>query len=153
MQVIQTELNSVGKLNFVVDVSNAEEKGTSQLSEQASKVIADPATCTIRYHWWESISGKVVNDEDRSIGLRDVLGVSAMSFDQYWKKVVEEEGPTPDGDRGYYEKFAPPMFMVGMRMAGDDEEGFSFTDEKQAARVGKAIAQAVKLCGGKADPF
>jgi hypothetical protein len=33
MQVIQKELNSVGKLDFVVHVSNADEKGTSQLSE------------------------------------------------------------------------------------------------------------------------
>ncbi len=153
MQVIQKELNAVGKLNFVVDVSNADEKGTSQMSEQATKVIADPATCTIHYHWWESLSGNVVNDEDMSISLHDVLGISTMSSDQYLKKLAKEEGTTPDEMKGFYEKFAPPMFMVGMRMAGDDQEGFSFTDEKQAGRVGKAMAQAVNLCGGKTDPF
>jgi hypothetical protein len=53
----------------------------------------------------------------------------------------------------YYEKFDPPMFIVAMRITGDNGEGFSFTDQQQATRVGKAVAQAVKLCGGKPDPF
>jgi hypothetical protein len=153
MQVIQKELNSVGKLSFVVNVSNADEKGTSQLSEQVSKVIADPATCTIRYHWWESISDNVVDDENMSISLHDVLGVSTMSAEQSWKKEAEEEGATPDEMKIYYEKFDPPMFIVAMKMTGDDGEGFSFTDQKQAARVGQAMAQAVRLCGGKPDPI
>jgi hypothetical protein len=153
MQVIQKELNSVGKLSFVVDVSNADEKGSSQLSEQASKVIADPATCTIRYHWWESVSGNVVDDEDMSISLRDVLGVSTMSAEESWKKEAEKEGATPDEMKVYYEKFDPPMFIVAMRMAGDNGEGFTFTDQNQAGRVGQAVAQAVLLCGGKNEPF
>ena len=153
MQVIQKELNSVGKLSFVVDVSNADEKGSSQLSEQASKVIADPATCTIRYHWWESVSGSVVDDEDMSISLRDVLGVSTMSAEESWKKEAEKEGATPDELKVYYEKFSPPMFIVAMRMAGDNGEGFTFTDQNQAGRVGQAVAQAVLLCGGKNEPF
>jgi hypothetical protein len=153
MQIIQKELNSVGKLTFVVAVSNADEKGTSQISEQVSKVIADPATCTIRYHWWESISGNVVDDEDMSVSLRDVLGVSTMSAEQSWKKEAEKEGATPDELKVYYEKFDPPMFIVAMRMAGDNGEGFTFTDEKQASRVGQAVAQAVLLCGGKNQPF
>ncbi len=153
MQVIQKELNSVGKLSFVVDVSNADEKGSSQLSEQASKVIADPATCTIRYHWWESVSGNVVDDEDMSISLHDVLGVSTMSAEESWKKEAEEEGATPDEMKVYYEKFDPPMFVVAMRMAGDNGEGFTFTDQNQAGRVGQAVAQAVLLCGGKNEPF
>ncbi len=153
MQVIQKELNSVGKLSFVVDVSNADEKGSSQLSEQASKVIADPAACTIRYHWWESVSGSVVDDEDMSISLHDVLGVSTMSAEESWKKEAEKEGATPDELKVYYEKFDPPMYIVAMRMAGDNGEGFTFTDQNQAGRVGQAVAQAVLLCGGKSDPF
>ena len=153
MQVIQKELNSVGKLSFVVDVSNADEKGTSQYSVLLSKVVADPATCTIRYHWWESISGNVVDDEDMSISLHDVLSVSTMSAEESWKKEAEEEGATPDEMKVYYEKFDPPMFVVAMRMAGDNGEGFTFTDQNQAGRVGQAVAQAVLLCGGKNEPF
>jgi hypothetical protein len=153
MQVIQKELNSVGKITFKVDVSNADEKGSSQLSEQASNVIADPATCTIRYHWWESIAGNVVDDEDMSISLHDVQGVSTMSAEESWKKEAEAEGATPDQLKIYYEKFDPPMFIVAMKTTGDNGESFSFTDQKQASRVGEAVTQAVKLCGGKPDPF
>ncbi len=153
MQAIQKELNSVGKLNFAVAVSNADEKGTSQIIEQVSKVIADPATCTIRYHWWESMQGNVVDDDDISISLHDVLGVSTVSAEELWKKEAEKEGATPDQLKVYYEKFAPPMFIVAMRLTGDDGESFSFVDEKQAGRVGRAVAQAVKLCGGKNQPF
>jgi hypothetical protein len=153
IQVIQKELNAVGKLNFVVHIFNADEKGDAQYSELVSKVIANPATCSIHYHWWRMMHGEVVNDEDVLLRLHDVLVVSTMSHDEYLKKVAKEEGPTPDGDMGYYEKFDPPMFMVMMRTSEDDGVAFSFTDEKQAGRVGKAMAQAVQFCGGKTGPY
>lgn len=153
MAVIQKELNSIGKLTFVVHVSNADEKGSSTFSEQLSSVVADPATCTIHYHFWKMMHGDVVNDEDVSLNLHNMLGVWTMSAEQYFQKAVEKEGPSPDGDRGYYMKFDPTMFVVVMRMSEDDDEGFSFTDEKQADRVGKAMTQAVQLCGGETGPF
>jgi hypothetical protein len=153
MEVIQKELNAVGKLDFVVHIFNAEEKGDAPYSEQLSKVIADPATCTVRYHWWRMMHGEVVNDEDVSLKLHDVQVVATMSYDEYLKKVAKEEGPTPDGDRGYYEKFDPTLFMVMVRISDEDGAAFSFTDAKQAGRVGKAMTQAVQLCGGKTGPF
>jgi hypothetical protein len=152
MQVIQKDLNAVGKLNFVVHINIADEKGDSQYSEQLTKVVADPATCTIHYHWWRMMHGDVVNDEDVSLNLHSMLGVWMMSDDRYFKKVIEKEGSTPD-DKGYYEKFEPTLYIVVMRISEDDEEAFTFTDEKQAGRVGKAMTQAVKLCGGKLGPY
>ena len=153
MAAIQKELNALGKLNFVVHIYNAEEKGDPPYSEQLTKVVADPATCTIHYHWWRMMHGEVVNDEDVSLKLHDVEIVATMSFDEYLKKLDKEEGPTPDGDRGYYEKFDPPLFMVMVRISDEDETEFSFTDAKQAGRVGKAMTQAVQLCGGKTGAF
>ncbi len=153
MAVIQKELNAVGKLNFVVHIFNADEKGDAPYSEQLSNVVADPAACTIHYHWWRMMHGEVVNDEDVALKLHDVQVVATMSHDEYLKKVAKEEGSTPDGDRGYYEKFDPPLFMVMVQISDEDGAAFSFTDEKQAGRVGKAVTQAVQLCGGKAGPF
>jgi len=153
MAAIQKELNAVGKLNFVVHIYNAEEKGDSPYSEQLSNVVADTATCTIHYHWWRMMHGDVVNDEDISLKLHDVEVVATMSHDEYLKKVAKEEGPTPDGDRGYYEKFEPPLFMVMVQISDEDGAAFSFTDAKQAGRVGKATTQAVQLCGGKTGAF
>jgi len=153
MAAIQKELNAVGKLNFVVHIYNAEEKGDSPYSEQLSNVVADPATCTIHYHWWRMMHGDVVNDEDVSLKLHDVEIVATLSHDEYLKKVAKEEGPTPDGDRGYYEKFDPPLFIVLVQISDEDGAAFSFTDAKQAGRVGKAMTQAVQLCGGKTGTF
>jgi hypothetical protein len=153
MQAIQKELNTVGRLNFVVHIFNAEEKGDPPYSEQLTKVVADPATCTIHYHWWRMMHGEVVNDEDVSLKLHDVVIVATMSHDEYLKKLAKEEGPTPDGDMGYYEKFDPPLFMVMVQISDEDGAAFSFTDAKQAGRVGKAMTQAVKLCGGKTGPY
>jgi len=75
-----------------------------------------------------------------------------MSAEESWKKEAEKEGATPEELKVYYEKFDPTMFIVKMQMAGDDAGQFSFTDQKQAILVGKAMAQAVKLCGSKSDP-
>ncbi len=154
MQQIQTELNKVGKLSFVVDFYLSDEKGTSKVLEEDSKVVADPASCTIRYHLWKSMHGEVVNDEDVSLNLRDVKGVWTMSNDELLKKVMEKEGTTDDDRKyGYYERYSPTTYVVAMRMANDDEDGFPFTDQKQARRVGRAMARAVKLCGGKMEPY
>jgi hypothetical protein len=76
-----------------------------------------------------------------------------MSAEESGKKEAEKEGATPDELKVYYEKFDPPMFIVAMKLTGDDGEAFSFTDQKQASRVDQAVAQAVKLCGGKTDPY
>jgi hypothetical protein len=154
MQEIQTELNKVGKLNFVIDFSNAEEKGTSNVIEEDGKVVADPDSCSIRYHTWKSIHGEVVNDEDVLLSMRDVKGVWTMASDELWKKVMEKEGTTNEARKyGYYERYSPTMYVIAMRMANDDEYGFPFTDQKQAQSVGKAMARAVKLCGGKLEPY
>jgi hypothetical protein len=152
MAVIQKELNAVGRLNFVVHLYNAEERGDPPYSEQLSKVVADPASCTIRYHWWRMMHGELVNDKDVSLQLHDVLQVTTGSFDEYLKKVAKEEGPTPDGDKGYYEKFDPPLYLVSVQTSEDYGVSFSFANEKQAGRVGKAMTQAVRLCGGKTAP-
>jgi hypothetical protein len=156
MQQIQTELNKVGKLSFVVSVSNADEKGTSNVLVENSNVVADPASCTIRYHWWSSIHGAVVNDDDVSLSLRDAKGVWTMSNDELLKKQIAKEGTPADQTKGFYQRYVPAMYMVLIRIGNDDDNdggGFSFTDQKQAQRVGKAVAQAVKLCGGALGPF
>jgi hypothetical protein len=112
MQQIQTELNKVGKLSFVVSVSNADEKGTSNVLVENSNVVADPASCTIRYHWWSSIHGAVVNDDDVSLSLRDAKGVWTMSNDELLKKQIAKEGTPADQTKGFYQRYVPAMYMV-----------------------------------------
>ena len=154
MQLIQKELNAVGKLSFVVHVFDKEEgNGTSRYIEELSKVVADPASCTIRYHAWVSMHGEVVHDEDDTLSLHDVLGLSMLTNDQHEKLIFEREKATPDEKQTYYTKFVPQIYVVVIRTAGNNEEGFSFASKKTAERVNIAMALAVELCGGKKDKF
>jgi hypothetical protein len=155
MQFIQKGLNAVGKLSFVVHVFDKEEgNGTSKYIGECSKVVADPASCTIRYHSWVSAHGEVVNDEDVSFSLRDVLGLSMLTNDEHEKLIFEREKAYPDEEQTLHMKFDPQVYLVIMRTAGDNEEGFSFADKKTAERVAKAMVHAVELCGGgNKDPF
>lgn len=154
MQLIQKELNAVGKLSFVVHIFDKEEgSGISKYIEERSNVIADPATCTVRYHWWKSVHDDVVDDEDVSFSLRDVLGISMMNMDQAEKKQYEEEKAYPEEKQTYHLKFVPQMYVVMMRKPEDNTEGFSFADKNQAERVAKAMGHAIELCGGKNVPY
>jgi hypothetical protein len=154
MQLIQKELNEVGRLNFVVHIFDQEEgNGTSKYIEELSNVVADPATCTIRYHWWRSIHGDVVNDEDVSFSLRDVLGLSMMNEEQAEKKQYEADRAYPGEKQTFHTKFVPQVYLVMMRKPEDNVEGFKFIDKKQADRVAQSMSHAVELCGGKNVPF
>jgi len=154
MQLIQKELNAVGRLSFVVHIYDQEEgNGISKYIEERSNVVADPATCTIRYHWWRSMHGDVVNDEDVSFSLRDVLGLSMMNEEQAEKKQYEAERAYPEEKQTYHTKFVPQVYLVMMRKPEDNVEGFKFIDKKQADRVAQSMSHAVELCGGKNVPF
>jgi hypothetical protein len=154
MQLIQKELNAVGKLSFVVHIFDKEEgNGISRYIEERSKVVADPATCTIRYHWWRSMHGDVVNDEDVTFSLRDVLGIAMMNADQAENKQSDEEQIPPEERKTYHLKFVPQEYVVLMRKPDDNIEGFTFNDKKQAERVAQAMGHAVELCGGKSVPL
>ena len=154
MQLIQNELNAVGRLSFVVHIYDKEEgNGISKYIEERSKVVADPATCTIRYHWWRSMHGDVVNDEDVTFSLRDVLGIAMMNEDQAENKQSEEEQIPPEERKNYHLKFVPQEYVVMMRKPDDNIEGFIFSDKKQATRVALAMGHAIELCGGKNVPL
>ena len=150
LQLIEKELNGIGRIRFVVHVTDKEAgNATTNYSEEIGNAVADPANCTIRYHWWRMMHGDVTNDEDVSINLQDVLGVWTGTSDQYQKKVFEREKSSPDERQTFFVRFDPPMFVVAVRTAEDNEDGISFVDEKKALLLGKSFSDAVKLCGGK----
>ena len=154
MQLIQDQLNKIGKLSFVVHIQDqVEGNATVPYSTEVSNVVADAASCTIRYHWKRSMHGDVVNDEDVSLSLHDVLGLAAMSDQEHQKMLFERERSSPDEKQTNFTTFEPPLFMVVMREAGDNETGFSFADQKAANSVARAMARVVDLCGGKSGPL
>jgi hypothetical protein len=94
-----------------------------------------------------------VNDEDVSFSLRDVLGISMLTNDEHEKLIFEREKASPDEKQTLHMKFDPQVYLVIVRKAEDNEEGFTFVNKNQANRVAKAMGHAVELCGGKNVPF
>jgi len=152
MQLIQKELNAVGKTNFMV--STRDEQGgpdhIAQYTTKISNVVAVSASCTVRYHWKRSTTNGVLDESDFSLNLHDVQGIKVMTYVQYLKEVEGENIGDPNDQTDWYTKFNPPMIVLFPQLAGDKagEYGFIFADEVMANRITKMLTHAVELCGG-----
>jgi hypothetical protein len=90
----------------------------------------------------------MIADADVSVSLHDVQDVVVMTAEQSWKLSYLSAGhPTWDA------RIDPPMFQVVAQKAGNQGNGFYFTDEDIANRVAKAMRHAVELCRGNKEPF
>ncbi|MGB6855413.1 MAG: hypothetical protein WBE03_00905 [Terracidiphilus sp.] len=150
MQFIQDKLNERGALKFAVHThDNADGKdSTDQYINETSNLIVDPTSCNISYHRTHKKNGAVEADADVSFSLHNVQDVVVTTAEQSWKLSYSSAGhPTWDA------KIDPPMFQVVVRKAGNQGNGFYFTDEEMANRVAKALRHAVELCGGNREPF
>jgi hypothetical protein len=142
MQLLQKELNAVGKFNFTVTTRD-ERGGPDHISHdtlEISNVVADPASCTVRYHIKGTAEGQTSND-DFSLNLHYVLGIRVMTYLQFMK---EEDGIDIGDSNDWHTKVNPPMIMLDVQ----GEDGFIFADEAIANRIAKTLTRAVELCGG-----
>jgi hypothetical protein len=157
MQLLQKELNAFGKSTFTI--RTRDELGgpdfVSQYTSEISKVVADSASCTVRYHWKSSSPDQVMGDSDFSLNLHDVQRVRVMTYVQYVREVDGEDTDHTD-PKDWYTKFDPTMLILYPQIAGDetDELGLIFADQVIANRIGKELAHAVELCrGGNKKPL
>jgi hypothetical protein len=153
MQLLQKELNAFGKSNFTV-ITRDELGGPDHIApytSEISHVVADSASCTVRYHWKSSSPDNVnvLEDSDFSLNLHDVQSVRVMTYVQYVREVDGEDTDHTD-PKDWYTKFDPPMLMLYPQVPGDKagEYGFVFADEVLANRIAKTLTRAVELCGG-----
>jgi hypothetical protein len=156
MQLLHKELNAYGKSNFTV-ITRDELGGQDHISpytSEISHVIADSASCTIRYHWKSSTPDQVIGESDLSLILHDVQRVRVMTYVQYVREVDGEDEEHTD-PKDWYTKFDPPMLMLYPQVTGDEkgEYGFIFADRVIANRIAKELAHAVELCGGMKKPL
>jgi hypothetical protein len=154
MRFIQDKINDLGPANFVV-YTNPVGNGEGQIKYEATKVVADPSTCHILYHWKvEKVGTTVVEDRDRGFSLKRNEDISVMPMEQFMKEVVTAEGHT-----SWSFRVDPPVFALKVRNTNTDKKAaiffFVFSDEQLAKRVAKAMVHAVELCGGgsKPEPF
>jgi hypothetical protein len=151
MQLIQKELNAVGKTNFMVNTRD-EQGGPDHIAQyttEISNVVADSASCTVRYHWKSSTPDQVMDEGDFSLNLHDVQSVRVMTYVQYVREVDGEDTEHTD-PKDWYTKYNPPIIMLVPQLARDKtgEYGFIFADEEIANRIAKVLTHAVELCGG-----
>jgi len=152
MKFIQDKLNSIGPVNYAVyfhDDTKAN-SAAGQFRNENTKVVADPSTCRIDYHRKVEQLGKVEEDQEQRILLKDVEDIVLMPWEQ-----VQKETDTAAGHPSFITTVDPPVFVLKVRRTLKEGNYFDFFDEQLANRVAKAMVHAVELCGGgsKQEPF
>lgn len=150
MQFIQ-ENAAEGKLSYTATVSDASQQGVewrNKFTVDMSNLASDAGACRITYHWRAEENGKLVDDADYSLALKDVKEIMVLSQEQNQNQVDSRNGH-PD----WNSRIAPSLFTLIARRPKGVVNVFLFSDEGMANRVAKAITHAVELCGGGKDAF
>jgi hypothetical protein len=150
MQFLQSTLNEQGKLNWTTHHHDSAD-GTNwdyAFIFEITNLVANPADCSIGYHYKITRDGAVSSDEDASLNLHDVQDLTLTTGDQRQNKNDAAAGHTT-----WTAKIDPPVFDLVVRGQGTAEYYFFFIDEDTANRATKAMGHAVELCGGSRGSF
>jgi hypothetical protein len=150
MQFIQ-ENAAEGKLSYTAFVTDASQQGVdwkNQFTVEMSNLVADAGACRAAYHWRAQENGKLVDDADYSLTLKDVKEILVLPQEQNQNQVDNRNGH-PD----WNSRISPPLFVLIAKRPRGVVNVFLFSDEEMANRVAKAITHAVELCGGGKDAF
>jgi hypothetical protein len=150
MQFIQ-ENAAEGKLSYTAFVTDTSQQGvewSNRFTVETSNLVADPGACRITYHWRAEVNGKLVDDADYSLALKDVKEILVLPQAQNLNQVDSLNGH-PD----WNSRISPNLFTLIARRPRGVVNVFLFSDEEMANRVAKAITHAVELCGGGKDAF
>jgi hypothetical protein len=122
------------------DSANGQDAVT-QVTSEASHVAADPAACTISYHWRITANGAAVGEQDRKIALNAVTEVQAHAGAQ-----GQSQGAT--GLQTVTTTTTPPIFVVTV-MQGASGNAIYFTDSAAADELVADLTHAAELCDAK----
>jgi hypothetical protein len=150
MQFLQAALNEQGKMSWTTHYHDSADatNWTYSFVFETSKFVADPAACTINYHYKITRDGVVTSDTDTSFSLHDVQDVTLTTGDQRQNK-----NDLAAGHKTWNAKVDPPVFDLIVQEKGNAEFYFFFFDEDTANRVTKAMGHAVELCGWSRGSF
>lgn len=149
MKFIQDKLNDVGPIifaNYLHDDATGN-NWTNQAKLEVTKVVADPAACSVSYHWKTEYNGAVQQDMDISFLLKQVSEIDAMTMVEKNKQTN-----TALGHPSWNSRSDPPVFALKVRRTDQTYSIFPFYDEQLANRVAKSMVHAVELCGGGSKP-
>lgn len=150
MQFIQ-ENAAEGKLNYTAIVTDASQQGVewrNKFTVETSNLAADPAACRVTYHWRAEENGRLIDDADYTLMLKDVKEILVLPQDQNQNQVDSR-----NSHLDWNSRITPPLFTLIAKRPKGVVNVFLFSDEEMANRVAKAITHAVELCGGGRDAF
>ena len=152
MKFIEDKATDESKLSYTAFVSDATQSGVewnNQFKAEITHFVADARTCRISFHWRAEMNGKVSDDSDYNLNLKDVRDIIVLPQEQNQHKI-----DTRNGHPTWNSRIEPNLFTLVARRPKGLENAFLFSGEEMAGRVAKALVHAVELCGGgNKDPF
>jgi hypothetical protein len=152
MKFIQDKVTDEDKLDYTASVSDSSSSGgewNNQFKVDISNFVADAKACRISFHWRTEVNGKVSDDNDYNLNLKDVRDMIVLTQEQNLKQI-----DTHNGHPAWNSQIRPNLFTLVVRRPKGLENAFLFSEEEMAKRVATAMTHAVELCGGgNNEPF
>jgi hypothetical protein len=152
MKFIEDKVTDEGTLTYTAFVSDSSQAGmewNNQFKVAITNFVTDAKACRISFHWRAEVKGKMSDDKDYNLNLKEVRDVVVLPQEQNQKQV-----DTRDGHPAWNSRIEPNLFTLVARRPKGLENAFLFSEEAMAGRVAKAMVHAVELCGGgNKDPF
>jgi len=145
MRSLQSELSSVGAVNFVISGRNTIDGSSFQHAQvdEVSNVVADPTQCRVSYHWRVRRDGAAMFDQDAWLLLRDLTSVGVEPENQE----LTESDAAAGRPNLISTSTTPPVTTLIVRVKGE-KYPFPFTDGSLAHRAAATFTRAAQLCGG-----
>jgi hypothetical protein len=152
MQLIESKLNAIGPLRYVVTWKNTSDGSTTTntIVDLQSKFAADSTRCRISFHDKMISAGRIDHDSDFDFFLNSVQSVAVEPLSQ-----LDSEYAAEGGSSGFVAtSIVPAQSALVVRFNDGKKLNFDFADEGAANSVSKAMTRAIELCaGGGNDPF
>jgi hypothetical protein len=152
MKFIAEKVADESKQSYTASVADSSQPGaewSNKFAVEITNFVADTKACRISFHWRAEVNGRVSDNTDYNLTLKDVREIVVMPQAQNQQQV-----DTRSGHPAWSSRIEPGLFTLVARRPKSLENAFLFSDEATAGRVAKAMVHAVELCGGgKDEPF
>jgi hypothetical protein len=152
LKFIKDKIGGEGKLAYTASVTDTAQQGvewTNKFEVELSDPTYSVEACQVSYHWHAEQNGKVADDKDYTLNLREVQNMVVLPQEENQHQV-----DTRNGQASWQSRITPPLFALVVKRSKHVENLFLFSEEEMAHRVAKAMVHAVELCGGGSDePF
>jgi hypothetical protein len=145
MQFVANTVSSLGAVSFTGAVHDSSNNTgwTYSRAVTISNFRADPASCTLYFHFSEVTPGNPPTEKDGWIPFHQVQQTKVMTLDQEVNEITAKQGhPT------WLVTHSPEIYVVSAVRPDGTTNDLDFYDLAMAQRVAVAVRRATQLCGG-----